>query len=109
VSVEVRTLSRPEVAQRLGDIAPLRIIVFWDWPYLYDGDPDYEGRYLRPYAESPRAVVVGAFDGRALVEAATGRPLADHEEGMADALRALRLSSGQVFYLAESVPPPGTP
>lgn len=73
------------------------------WPYLYDGDAEYERQYLRRYAESPRAVVVGAFDGSALVGASTGTPMSDHEEGVAEAVRGAGLPQPKVFYLAESV------
>ena len=39
-------------APYLEDVAHLRIAVFREFPYLYDGDPGYEARYLQ---------VVGAF------------------------------------------------
>ena len=103
MSTEVRLLSREEVAERLADLATLRITVFRDWPYLYDGDVRYERRYLRPYAESPRAIVVGAFDGRALIGASTGTPISDHEAGIVEALDPLGVAAADVFYLAESV------
>lgn len=103
MGIEVRTLSRDEILRRLDDLATLRMVVFRDWPYLYDGDRDYEARYLRPYAESPRAIVVGAFDGAALIGASTGTPLGDHEPGVAEAVRQAGLPSREVFYLAESV------
>jgi GNAT superfamily N-acetyltransferase len=103
MSVAVRTLSREEVAERLGDLATLRITVFRGWPYLYDGDAEYEQAYLRPYTQSSAAIVAGAFDGAALVGASTGTPLTDHEEGVAEAVSASGLAPGDVFYFAESV------
>lgn len=40
-------------AERFVDgLASLRIRVFRDFPYLYDGDMDYERRYLRPFRET---------------------------------------------------------
>ena len=103
MSTVARLLSTGEIAERLHEIAMLRITVFRDWPYLYDGDAEYERRYLRPYAESPRAVVVGAFDGSALIGASTGTPMSDHEESVAEAVRATGLPQSSVFYFAESV------
>lgn len=101
--IAVRRLARAEVAARLDDLAALRIAVFRDWPYLYDGDPDYERAYLRPYVDSPGAVVAAAFDGDRLVGAATGTPMADHADGFAQALTLARLDPAQTFYCAESV------
>ena len=54
-----RILTGDSVGAVLDDLARLRIAVFRDWPYLYDGDPAYERDYLRAY-QSPGAVVVAA-------------------------------------------------
>lgn len=91
------------VAAALGDVAALRIAVFRDWPYLYDGDLGYERRYLSIYAKKKDAVLVGAFDGARLVGAATGTPLEDHADDFAAAFAGTDIALGDVFYCAESV------
>lgn len=103
MSTEVRILGRDEIAERLREIAMLRITVFRDWPYLYEGNLDYEREYLRPYTESPHAIVAGAFDGAAMVGVTTGAPLSDHDPSVAAAVRELGLNPPDVFYLAESL------
>ena len=102
MSVTTRVLTGESLAAALEDVARLRIRVFRDWPYLYDGDADYERDYLRAY-QSPGAVVVAALDGTRIVGAATGAPMSDHAEDFAAAFadRPERLS--QIFYCAESV------
>lgn len=102
MSVAVRVLTGDALADALEDVARLRIDVFRDWPYLYDGNTDYERDYLRAY-QSPGAVVVAAFDGDRIVGAATGAPMADHaaDFGAAFADRPEPLSD--IFYCAESV------
>lgn len=99
----VRALTGEALSAALDDVARLRITVFRDWPYLYDGDLDYERRYLQSYRHSDRAIVVGAFDGDRLVGAATGAPLADHAEDFAAAFDGTGLDLSQIFYCAESV------
>ena len=47
----------------LPDLARLRITVFRDWPYLYDGTLDYEQEYLAKFAAAKGAVCVIARDG----------------------------------------------
>src|SRR5690606_10812750 len=59
----------------LDAVAALRIEVFADWPYLYQGDVDYERGYLARYARCPRALFVLAKDGETIVGASTGLPL----------------------------------
>lgn len=101
--VEVRRLSRGEVEGAFDDLARLRIEVFRDYPYLYEGDLDYERRYLATYMASPDAVVIGALAGGALVGAATASPLSDHFEEFAAPFAARGLDPGEFFYFGESV------
>ena len=100
---EVRPLKGEELAAALDDVARLRIEVFRAFPYLYDGDFDYERKYLEPYRESPGAIIVGAFDAGRLVGAATGTPLADHADDFAAAFEGTGIVLDDVFYCAESV------
>lgn len=99
----LRLLTGSALDAALDDLAALRIAVFRDWPYLYEGDLAYERRYLQTYRDSPGAILVGAFDGSRLVGAATGSPLEDHADDFADALAGTGIALGQVFYCAESV------
>ena len=101
--IDVRALTGPALDAALDDVARLRITVFRDWPYLYDGDVAYERGYLQVYRDSASAVVVGAFDGDTLVGAATGMPLADHADDFAAAFEGSGIDMGEVFYCAESV------
>ena len=42
MDVTVTTCTGADLKRTLDDLARLRIEVFRDWPYLYDGDLDYE-------------------------------------------------------------------
>ncbi|MEM7091323.1 MAG: GNAT family N-acetyltransferase [Pseudomonadota bacterium] len=100
---DVKVLTGQALFDALDDVARLRIKVFRDWPYLYDGDLDYERGYLQTYRDSDRAVLVGAFDGDRLVGASTGAPLADHADDFGDAFKQTGLDLASLFYCAESV------
>ncbi|WP_413875012.1 GNAT family N-acetyltransferase [Albidovulum sp.] len=99
----VQPLTGAAFEAALDDVARLRIAVFRDWPYLYDGDLYYERRYLATYRDSPEALVVGAFDGARLVGAATGTPMEDHAEEFSTAFAGTGLVLSDIFYCAESV------
>ncbi|MCA8880812.1 MAG: GNAT family N-acetyltransferase [Rhodobacteraceae bacterium] len=103
MTLRIEALKGDALAAAIDDVARLRIAVFRDWPYLYDGDLDYERRYLRPYLDSPGAIVVGAFDGDRLVGAATGTPMADHADDLAAPLAGAGIPVDKTFYCAESV------
>ncbi|NIY96723.1 GNAT family N-acetyltransferase [Salipiger sp. HF18] len=101
--MRVETLTGAALDAALDEVAKLRIAVFRDWPYLYDGDLAYERRYLQSYRDSPGAVLVGAFDGDRLVGAATGTPMEDHADDFAAAFAGTGRDLGTIFYCAESV------
>ena len=100
--ITTRILTGDSVAAVLDDLARLRIAVFRDWPYLYDGDLDYERDYLRAY-QTPGAVVVAAFDGARMIGAATGAPMEHHAGDFAAAFANRPEALEDIFYCAESV------
>lgn len=103
MTIEARVLTGAALEARLDEVAALRIAVFRDWPYLYDGTLEYERAYLSTYRSSPGAILVGAFDGDRLVGAATGTPMEDHAEDFAAPFARTGLPLDRIFYCAESV------
>ena len=103
MSLRFQTYTGAAIAEVIEGLAALRIKVFRDWPYLYDGDPDYERRYLQGYAGNPRAIVVAAFNGERLVGASTGLPLLDADAEFPAAFAGSQHDPAQIFYCAESV------
>jgi len=101
--IDLRILTGDALQAALDDVAQLRISVFRDWPYLYDGDIEYERKYLQTYRDSAAAILVGAFDGDQLVGASTGTPMDDHAQDFADAFAQTDYNLNDLFYCAESV------
>ena len=101
--IEVRALQGAELEAALDDVAGLRIAVFRDWPYLYDGTLDYERQYLATYREPPGALLVGAFDLGRLVGASTSTPMEDHAAEFAAPFQRLGIPLTEILYGAESV------
>jgi GNAT superfamily N-acetyltransferase len=102
VSLIFREYIGEEIADVLDDLARLRVRVFRDWPYLYDGDAEYERGYLSRYAKGD-SIVVAAHAGGEMVGAATGMPLSDHADDFAAAFEGTGIDMKDVFYCAESV------
>lgn len=103
MTVRVETLRGAEVQRHLAGLAKLRIEVFREWPYLYDGSLDYESDYLRAFANAPNAVIVGAFHGAALIGASTAAPLAEQSSFILAPFREHGLTFQDYFYFGESV------
>jgi GNAT superfamily N-acetyltransferase len=87
----------------LNEIARLRIAVFREFPYLYDGSLDYEMDYLEEYVSSEKSLIVLAKRGSELVGASTGIPLAEADEDFRKPIEAAGIDVRDVFYFGESV------
>ena len=107
MNLRYEALTGAALLTALPDLAALRIAVFREWPYLYEGDQAYETRYLQAYADSAGAFVVGAFEGDRLVGAATAAPMEDHAEDFAAPFIARGDDLSAILYLGESVLLPG--
>lgn len=101
--IQVRALQGAELEAALDGVAELRITVFRDWPYLYDGSKDYEREYLQTYRDNPGALLVGAFHEGRLIGASTSTPMEDHAPEFAAPFRALGIAPEKILYGAESV------
>ena len=103
MSVRLERLTGARLTEHLGDVARLRIEVFEAFPYLYDGNLDYERKYLSAFAASPNALIVAAFDGDDVVGASTAAPLETQMDDITAPFRARERDLSRFFYFGESV------
>jgi GNAT superfamily N-acetyltransferase len=101
--IRVAALAGEELQPHLAALAGLRIAVFRDYPYLYDGDEAYEAWYLADFARAPGAVVIAAFDDGRLVGAATASPMRAQKQAFSAPLARLGVAVEDLFYFGESV------
>ena len=101
--LKIVRLSGDDLNHHIADLARLRITVFRDWPYLYDGDSAYEEQYLKTYIQAQDSVVVLAFDGDKIVGASTGIPLIHETDEVKTPFIAAGYDLSTVFYFGESV------
>ncbi len=97
------TVKGPALEPWLEQLAQLRITVFREFPYLYDGSMEYEKRYLQTYVESDSAVCVLALDGERVVGASTGLAMSDETPAFRQPFEAAGMDTGNIFYCAESI------
>ncbi len=101
--MDISTLTGHDLEKALPQLAALRIEVFRDFPYLYDGSLDYEESYLKALIESKDSIIVAAEDGGKIVGCATGSALEGHHQEFAAPFREHGFNPGEVFYCGESV------
>ena len=103
MAITVTSLTGDDIRPVLPDLARLRIIVFCDWPYLYEGTLDYEEEYLAKFAKAKGAVCVVARDGDTVVGASTGAPMIEHADEFGEPFRKAGYDISKIFYCGESV------
>jgi GNAT superfamily N-acetyltransferase len=103
MSLDITSLTGPDLKAVMPELARLRMTVFRDWPYLYDGTLDYEEEYLAKFAAAPGAVCVIARDGPDIVGASTGAPMIEHAAEFGEPFRNAGYDISKIFYCGESV------
>lgn len=100
---DIEVLTGAAVEPAIPDLARLRIAVFRDFPYLYDGDLDYERTYLRKFARLPESTVVVARNGAGIVGASTALPMVNAGEDVVRPFREHGRDPAEYYYFGESV------
>jgi len=94
-------LSGHDVTVHLDALATLRLDIFREFPYLYDGTRDSELRYLQVYAQAADACVLTATNGGRVVGAATGIPLMHEQQELREPFAAFPYPLGSIYYVGE--------
>ena len=101
--MEIQTYQGQAILPYIDDLARCRIQVFREYPYLYEGDMEYERSYLKALAKSPDSCLVLALDGDKAVGASTALPLKDESDNISAPFLAKKLPVADYFYFGESV------
>ncbi len=101
--IRIERKSGKALERHIPDLARLRIEVFRDFPYLYDGDFEYEKKYLQTYLDCPESVIVLAFDGDEVVGASTAMPMKHETAEIQKPFIENGYNLDEVFYCSESV------
>lgn len=107
MSLRLENFQGRGIEPHLDALGALRIAVFREFPYLYDGSLDYERNYLRTYLESDRSLIVLAFDGDAVVGATTCVPMRDEGPEFRAPFEAAGFPIESICYFGESILLPG--
>jgi len=102
-NLQIKTLTGSNISPYIPSLAQLRIEIFREYPYLYDGSFKYEQNYLKTYTESPDSLAVIVFDGDEPVGVSTAIPM-DHEtEEFKRPFIEQGYNPNNVFYCGESI------
>ena len=101
--VKLTTVTGAELKNVIPELAQLRINVFREYPYLYDGTLEYEAKYLQTYSASQSAMAVLVIDGDTIVGASTAIAMLDETVEFKQPFIANNMNPDKVWYCGESV------
>lgn len=97
-------MTSSEARARLSELAALRITVFKEFPYIYDGSLDYEVKYLGRYLDSKTAMIfVAETEKVELVGMSTCQHMNDEMEEVKKPFITAGISTDSIFYFGESL------
>lgn len=96
-------LSGSEARRFIDELATLRLKVFWEYPYLYEGSFEYEKTYLETYFRADHSFIFLVQDGDKFVGATTAILASEEEEDFRRPFIQHGLDPASVFYFGESV------
>lgn len=103
MNIVFKKASGGEIQPYVEKLGQLRIQVFADWPYLYDGDLEYEKKYLQTYVQSKKSFIFMIFDGDTLVGATTAIALTDETPEFQKPFHQKNIPISEVVYFGESI------
>ena len=103
MTLTVTALSGATIETAIPALARLRIAVFKEFPYLYEGALEYEAAYLQTYLECAESLIVTVQDGAEIIGASSALPLTAETSELRQPFEMQGWDVERVFYLAESV------
>ncbi len=99
----VESLSGKMAARYLEPIADMRMRVFRDYPYLYDGSLDYEKEYLSRYFKVDDAKIFLLLSDERIIGITTCMPLMYETATIKKPFEDANLNPAEYFYFGESL------
>lgn len=103
MEVELLRLNGNEARKYVNELAELRLRVFWEYPYLYEGSLEYEKNYLETYFKAQHSFILLMKAGGQFIGATTGIWAEEEEESFRKPFLEHGLDPRKVFYFGESV------
>jgi GNAT superfamily N-acetyltransferase len=103
MSLKVINLKSIEIKPYLEEIALLRMSVFKEFPYLYEGSIDYEIKYLERYIRSDNSMVCIVSDQGNVVGASSCLPMSDEDREFKQPFLNHGYGIDRIFYFGESI------
>ena len=101
--MEFKVYKGTEIEAIFDALAELRIQVFGEFPYLYQGTKEFEFQYLNKYVESNCSFIYTIWDNQKLIGASSCIALSDEFEDVKDPFLKAGMDINSIIYFGESI------
>lgn len=99
----IQAFKGPEAKIYFKQIATLRITMFKEFPYLYEGSIEDEEEYLSIYFNSPNSVILLVLDKDKVVGFSSSIPLSEEMEEIKNPFVESDLDINSIHYIGEMI------
>ncbi len=99
--MKIETFYGPDIAPFIELLGRYRIEIFREYPYVYDGNMDYERKYLSRYPLASQSFLLLGRDASGIACAVTGIPLECELDEFKQTLLECGMSLENMYYLGE--------
>jgi len=96
-------LDGQEARRFVQELAELRLKVFFDFPYLYEGNLDYEKHYLETYFQAKHSFIFLVEHEGKIIGATTGIWAKEEEDNFRRPFENNGMDPEKIFYFGESI------
>ena len=97
--MEIEIFGGEKIKDVIDELGNFRITIFKEYLYLYDGNLDYERKYLSRYGNISDSILLLVRDKEGILGAATGIPLVNDEPEFTEPFKDKNLD--EIFYIGE--------
>ncbi len=101
--MELLKLTGKDIKPYIKELAKLRIKIFREYPYLYDGDAAYEEKYLHDYSMHESNVCILLIDNSQIVGASTGMWLKHSDKEFQSCFLDKNIPIDNIYYFGEFI------
>ena len=103
-NIEINIYKGIDILPFIEKTSEMRIRLFKEFPYLYQGSMDYEREYMKAYAKDPKSTIAIASCDKNIIGVSTGIPLVS-ESSIVDGSAQLITQAGEApedyYYYGE--------
>ncbi len=103
MEIDFKLINCDSLNDYIEELGRLRIQVFREFPYIYDGDLEYEKKYLQRYIRSEKSLVILAMHENKIIGASTCLPLSEEDNEFQKPFLQQGYDLDTIFYFGESI------